>query len=326
MRKACAMSPKYLIAAIFLSFLLLPAAAIDYASLGLEETGTKVEDGISWVSLSDGSGAEILYAASLELDAARSEALAFILEAVRSWEGLEPSRVKILNDESQLRVTVLPRTLRVGGTDLLPAIPGGLVFWFDRAVEYDFRVLSGIYAIRLAGLFSNAGSLGDSILQVYKDPVGWIVQRDPVYAVRLTTELAQRVARLEAEGKAEAAARQEQAAALRASLDAAVADALAAVAASGKEAASRAEANEAVLAAQAAAIARLEEGLMTALNAGFLGSPKPIDPEAVAWLLERRAENPAMTRAELVAAAKAAKIPLGDKQVGIVLFVKFGER
>ncbi|MEI6874433.1 MAG: hypothetical protein WCL50_04790 [Spirochaetota bacterium] len=364
--------------------------AIDFSAYGFTQSGTKVEDGLSYDVLLDANGSEVLLASQVVPSAERMGALRNFVESLHSWDGLAMTQIRATNDASQLRITVLPRSLVVDKVNLVPYLPGGLVFWYDKSFEYDFRIISGAYAVRLAGLFTTPRELLSSVALAVKDPVAWILQRDPQYSVRRITELLIRLTKLEedfaaakkeaadslaalasssaealaasdaADAEALAAASTANAEALAAS-SAANAEALADVNASNAEAlaaiagqlaenaaadAADAEALAAAIAAndkamqdekarieekalkddelRQAQIARLEDALMTTLNVGFFQGPKPIKPESVAWVLAKKAENPEMTQAQLVTAKTVEKIQITDREIGIVLLVKYG--
>jgi hypothetical protein len=302
---------RYLLFPIVLLAIAFGAFAADYSAYGFTTTGTRTMDNLTYDVLVDGNGNEVLLSASESLNPERATALKSLSDSLFSSGALKVASIRATNDPAELRLTVLPKSLVVENQELLPGLPGGLVFWYDKTFEYDFRVKSGAYAIRIQGLLSNLDDLFGSVALAYKDPVAWLLQRDPSYAIKRITELTLRETKLE---EALAATKQDLATAGE-SQAASLADLQA------KFEATKAESEK----ASASTISRLETALMTALNVGFFSGPKPIKPESVAWVLAKKAENPAVTKAELIAAAKAEKFAISDKEIGIVLQVKFGE-
>ncbi len=311
-------------------------AAADYSSYGFTQSGTRNVDGIDYLVLVDDSGAELLFSPLAEPGADRLNALKSIVSMLHTWKGLTLSSLRATNDASQLRVTARPFSLLSGANDLSAALPGGLVFWYDKAIEYDFRVLSGAYAIRMTGLFTTTADLLDSLSLAYKDPVTWLLRSDPEYAVKRITELTLRVDGLEASLKSlgdelastktdfsgQLAATGDQLSATRAELGATKAE----LELTKSNLAALVAAKAASDKLMAADVARLESALMETLNVGFLSGPKPLPQATVDWVVAKKKADPSLTKAALVAAAKAEKVQASDKEIGIVLLVKFGER
>lgn len=275
---------------LFLLILLLALAAgsaADFAAHGFTQTGATTVDGVSYLVLSDPTGGEVLFSSLSEPTPERLEALKAVVATLRSWEGLTIASIRAANDESQLRITVLPSSLVVGGKELKGYLPGGLVFWYDRALDYDFRLLSGAYAIRMTGLFTTSADLDASMALAASDPATWLLRSDPEYAVKRIVELSARLDALEAALKT---------------------------------------AQESTARDVSSADARLETALMTALNVGFLSGPKPIPQASVDWVVAKKSADPGLGKAALAAAAKAEKAPVSEKEIGIILLVKYGER
>jgi hypothetical protein len=308
---------RFLAVAAIAAFMLVGLSAADYASYGFSQTGTRTVDGIDYLVLADDTGAELLFSPLVEPGPERLNALKAIVSMLHTWNGLTLASIRATNDAAQLRVTAVPSSLMAGPDDLKSALPGGLVFWYEKAIDYDFRVMSGAYAIRMTGLFTSTGDLLNSLRLAYKDPITFLLNGDPEYAVKRITELTARVETLEGALKAAAddltltksdlAGTTEQLTATRADL---------ATLESAKETSDK---------SSSASMERLETALMTALNVGFFSGPKPISQAVVDWVVAKKTGDPGLTKAALVAAAKAEKFQATEKEIGIVLQVKFGE-
>lgn len=310
-------SKRILAVAAMAVFMLVGLSAADYASYGFTQTGTRTVDGIDYLVLVDDTGAELLLSPLVEPGVDRLNALKAIVSMLHSWNGLTLASIRATNDASQLRVTAVPSSLMAGPDDLKSALPGGLVFWYEKAIDYDFRVMSGAYAIRMTGLFTSTADLLNSLRLAYKDPAAWLLNGDPEYAVKRITELTTRVDTLEAalkaaggdlsQTKSDLASTTEQLTATKAEL---------ATLESAKESSDK---------TLSASTERLETALMTALNVGFFSGPKPIPQAVVDWVVAKKTSDPGLTKAALVSAAKAEKFQATEKEIGIVLQVKFGE-
>ena len=313
---------------VFVAICLLAVAgsfAVDFAGAGFAEKGSRSVDGMDYTVLADAQGNELLLSQLVEISAERLEALKAIDGMLQSWQGLSIASIRATNDAQQLKVIVVPSSLIYQGKELKAGVPGGLAFWYDTAIEYDFRVLSGAYAVRITGLFTSTANLLDSIALAYTDPVKWLLESDPEYAVKRITELTTRVDGLEGSLKEDGdalAATQVELATTQSDLATARADLDKAQGEISSLADSKAESDK----TSAATISRLETALMTALNVGFLSGPKPIPDAAVQWVVGKMKEDPTLTKAALVTAAKAEKATVTEKQIGIVLLVLYGQQ
>lgn len=283
---------------------LVGLSALDFSPYGFTENGTRVVDGVNYTVLADTKGAELLFSQLVEPTPERLTALSSIVAMLHSWDGLTLASVRAVNDRGQLQVTAYPSSLLVGGKDLKANLPGGLVFWFDTSVEYDFRVLSGAFAVKMSGLFTTSQNLAESLSLAASDPAKWLLMSDPEYAVKRITELSARVDTLESS----LAAARSDIDGLRTSLAT-----LSSAAAASDELTAKSD-------------ARLEAAIMTALNVGFFSGPKPIPQASVDWVVAKKKADPSLGKAALVAAAKAEKVQVSEKEIGIILLVMFGER
>ncbi|HUX37431.1 MAG TPA: hypothetical protein VMV44_05965 [Rectinemataceae bacterium] len=265
-------SKRLLVFAVSFFLIVLGVSAVDFAPYGFSQTGTRNVEGIDYAVLGDQGGGEVLFSQSADPTVARLQALKAIVSMLRSWDGLTISSIRATNDAAQLMVTAMPSSLLSGTTELAKALPGGLVFWYDGSIDYDFRIMSGNYAVRMVGLFTTSADLLGSMAQAYADPETWLMTSDPTFAIKQSAAIGARVAVLEA------------------------------------------------------SISRLQVSLMTVLNSGTFTTLTPVSQAAIDWVSAKKAANPSMKKADLAAAAKKEKVQVSDKELGIILLVKFGER
>ncbi len=345
-------SERSILVPLFIAFVLgTSVSAVDFSSIGMSVTGTRTENGTDWTLLDDGAG-EIVYSAQLDPDAKRLATMGSIIKALRATDVLTVTRLEVTNNPDQLRITVFPKSFVVEGQNLRAAVPGGLSFWYAKNAEYDFRVISGAYAIRMSGLFTTMSELVKTVKLAWADPVAFLLQRDPQYAVRRITEISIAVDALrkdlEDQTTSTATSFEETRAALdlaieermaadeqqMAALEAASSEQTAALLASDeRDAAEFAAMKEAARVAaeeQAryleATFTRLESAIMASLNTGFFRGPTVIPPEKIAWVVAQKTENPDQNTKALVAVAKAAKYKITDQEISIILLVKFGQQ
>jgi hypothetical protein len=109
---------------------------------------------------------------------------------VFSWTSLTPGsqNFRIAGDSATLRL--VPGRFVADGRDLAPFVPSGLSFTIsgDR-IEYDFRLKSGAYFIRLAGRLQNETVFLERFRRAVDDPAAFARENDPDYISRRIVEL-----------------------------------------------------------------------------------------------------------------------------------------
>ncbi|MDP3180074.1 MAG: hypothetical protein Q8M76_19335, partial [Spirochaetaceae bacterium] len=181
---------KRIVLYIALAALAASAWAADFSASGFATVGERVEDGTTYAVLKDPAGREVLFRAAVEPTAARLGALRSLMADLPAWKGLDIALVTAVNEAERLQIVVVPRKLQYGASDLAPNLPGGIAFYFSTSVEYDFRVVSGLYVVRIRGVLTGSAEVLDAIAGAVKDPVNFLATRDPQYAVRKITEIA----------------------------------------------------------------------------------------------------------------------------------------
>lgn len=271
-----------------LSLFALSVFAYDLSDTGFTQTGEKEEDGKTIAVLADESGGEVLFDAEAEPSGERLAALRSLVAEIRSWADFQPAEIRAVNSDDRLQVTAIPRSFSVDGVALGQALPGGIQLFYKTATEYDFKVKSGKYLVRVGSVFTGMGELGAAALAAFKDPASFIATRDPLYVQKKLDELFGKVAEHEtriAELEARAAAIEE--------------------------------ADRQLLASEA----RARPAILAALNGG-----RPIREDALAKLIELKRQDPALDKRNAPAALKAAGFVLSLPEISAIYLVEFGER
>lgn len=300
--------------------------ALDLSGTSFTQTGEKSVDGKTVAVLADESGAELLLEAETEPSPERLTALQALVAEVRSWDNFEAAELRAVNMAERLQLTAIPRKFVVEGVDLAPAIPGGVQLLFKTATEYDFKVRSGKFVVRVGSVFTDRGELEAAALAAFKDPSGFIATRDPLYVQKRLDELADRADAIEAMqadfakkiaileeatfGAEQNAAKEESVSKADKSV-AQLREDLAALEARNSE-------HEKQAAAQWAST---QLALLAALN-----GDKPIREESVAKLVELKKADPGLDRKNAPRALKAAGITLSPAEISAIFLVEFGEK
>jgi hypothetical protein len=303
--------------------------ALDLTGTSFTQTGERSEDGKTLFVLADESGGELLLDAEAEPTPQRLSALQALVAEIRSWGEFQAIELRAVNMEDRLQVSAIPRSFLVEGVDLAPALPGGIQLSYKTATEYDFKVKSGKFVVRVSSVFTGKAELEAAALAAFKDPSAFIATRDPLYVQKRLDELFDRADALEAK----AADFETRIAALekvtfdlsssdkeerttRAEKDlAAIKDELSAFEAKAED---RSGQIEAQIAAQ---WEKAKPTLLAALNGG-----KPIKEEAVAKLVELKKADPTLDKKSAPKALKAAGFSLSGAEISAIFFVEFDER
>jgi hypothetical protein len=256
---------------------------------------------------------------AVELSAGALRSLFRLWDAVFSWESLTPGsqNFRVVGDSVTLRL--VPGTFASGGRDLKPFVPSGLAFTIagDR-IEYDFRLKTGPYFIRLEGRLQSESVFLERFKRAVDDPAAFARENDPDYISRRIVELQESLENSDEARKTADTESDRRTAALEARITA-LEESLAALSAALEtrlaEADARAAENE----------KRDSYERKALINAYAKANPKPVPADLVERIRSAKASRPAATSAEIVAALKAQGVSTTEKIVKAVVAVLFGE-
>jgi len=257
-------------------------------------------DGKTVYSFSAQNGTKFSVESVGEISVASARSAFRLLDTLLPWKSLTPGTQQFRIEGSLVTLRLVPGRLVSGGRDLKPFVPSGIAFSIDGdRVEYDFRIKSGAYFLRLAGRLQTEAIFLDRLVRAIDNPAAYARDNDPDYLARQLAEL--NVA-IEAEQKAREASEAKAAAAE-----------------------ARVAALEARSAEQEKALGAVQTAAMAAHAKGAFGAPKPIPAEIVEGVRKAKAAKPTATAAEVAASLKNDKIAATDRQLKAVLAVLYGE-
>jgi hypothetical protein len=303
---------KILVLLVALALPALSLAAYDFTDSGFTVSDSPSSDASS-VTLTDESGASLSFKAEAEPTAARVKAMRAIVAEIRGWKSISAGELRIINTNDGLQISVTPKAFTVAGTSLAAAVPGGIQLFYDASTEYDFKVKSGRYVIRLRSLYTTEADMAALALKAFKDPAGFLESQDPIYLFKRIEELDTKLAALDAKEAAfeqQATAKEAELEQKEAAFEQKEGDFEAKVAADAAKAADK----------SAASWQRTRLALLTALN-----GDKPINQAALEKLVELKTANPSLTRADAAKQLKALKINMSNQEINAVFIVDFGE-
>lgn len=299
-------------AAVFAWFILVSAS---FAQEGIDRLLT--ERGITLVSRDASAGKTVLafstadgVAFGVEAGGEISEEVVRtalrLLDTLSAWKSLSPGTQNFRVEGDTVTLRLIPGSFVVGGKNYKPFVPSGLSFSAagDR-VEYDFRVKSGAYFLRFAGRLQNETTFLDRLKRAVDQPASFARDNDPDYLSRRIGELQEALEASDAKNSAletRLAAAEGRFAALDGRL-----------AALDARAAEEAKADEST---RRAAVEAHSKGIF---------APAAIDGAVIARVRALKAEKPATTVSEMLAALKAEGVSASQRQVTAIFVVYFGE-
>jgi hypothetical protein len=260
---------------------------------GIALLSTDKADGKTVYSFSAQSGTKFSVESDGEISVASARSAFRLLDTLLPWKSLTPGTQQFRIEGNLVTLRLVPGKLVSGARDLKPFVPSGLSFSIDGdRVEYDFRIKSGAYFLRLAGRLQTEALFLDRLVRAIDNPAAYARDNDPDYLARQLAELGEA---LEAEKTARAASE------------------------------AKAAALEARSAEQEKALGAVQAAAMAAHAKGAFGAPKPIPAEVVDGVRKAKAAKPNATAAEVAASLKNDKVAATDRQIKAVLAVLYGE-
>lgn len=180
---------KKTIITLALTITVLYASALDFDFEGSgfsvsPETSADTSADSHSVLLVDPSGGKLIFTAEVEPTKERIDALRSLVAEIRSWKNVSLSELRAVNREDGLQLSAVPSDFSVEGTSLAEAVPDGLQLFYNSATEYDFKLLSGHFVLRLRGVYTGEADMESQALEAFKDPESFLQARDPAYLLK----------------------------------------------------------------------------------------------------------------------------------------------
>lgn len=271
------------------------AFAQDYSAFGFAPAGVRTEEGIEYRLLGSGKG-EVLLSPKDGVADDWLRVVRTLVDAVFGMKNASVSSVRVVVERDRVIAMFMPDSFVSGDTDLRAFLPSGMRFFYSGVLEYDFRIKSGDYFVRMAGTYFAERDLVDNLLAAARDPVTFIKAHDPEYIIRKLTDMEGTIGAAKAEIealKAETASLREENASLKATI--------------GLES------------------GRVGTALLAFMNKGWFSPLAKVDPAKVASVAALRASNPGISKADALKALRAAKSPVTDWEFESIFFLLFNE-
>jgi hypothetical protein len=298
-------------------------AALERA--GYTVVSERSDGGLPTWDLRDAQGRSFSVSILGDFSPNRARALEALRDVIYGLDGLRIERLRYVFERDRVDAVVIPSRFIIRGTDYTRYLPSGMLFVFEDAVAYDFRLLVGNLAARMNGQFLSEEQFLDRIVRAVENPAAYIQSQDPQFLARRLDEERTRIDLLEVEN----AAQDERAAEMDGRIDRLTVRAEEVV----RDGARALEAVDGRLSAELAELASHQERLQNDLAAltaevetltaektdleaevialrrgsvilatqNLFGSLKVVDAETILRVVELRAADPALSQADALA-------------------------
>ncbi len=225
---------------------------------------------------------------------------------VAHWKNIDYKKILISAEGSKITSVIAPTKVNYNDVGMVKNIPGGMSFRYDEQIHYDFRVVTKDYFVRLRNQYSNEDKLLWQLHEAVKDPILYIQIYDPEFFYRQIEGIRNRQVEVY-DG-------------LSADLAKAYSDLL--------------EKHEKLIDSHEKLTSSYENlktahetfiyGYMTLENAGFM-STKPVNKEAVARIIELKAENIELTSSQIADQLEKEQLETPKKVIHLVLSLYFND-
>ncbi len=309
----------------------ISAYGVDLQNYGFSVTNTQQENNQTVYTVQAANGFSFTVASSAPLTDSNAKVLQTAVSTLSNWKLLKIQQAKIVFNGSRADILIIPSSFVYKGVDLAKYMPSGMQFYYDKYLQYDFRMLKDSLFLRLKGEVYDESQFADRLYSAVQNPVLFLQTNNPEYLLKQINDLTKKIDELSVQ--------LNQAKAVVQGLN----DKLSSLASQGQdfvrkqESANRSqdavnknvEKQLADIKAQNQKMAdefdHVRYSLLVLNNRGFFGQIYPIDKQAIAKLVELKKADPSLTRDQARAKLQADGIKMSKKEVSLVFDVYFNE-
>jgi hypothetical protein len=176
---------------IFIFFLMLisNAMAYDWAGAGFEETDSGLKGDENYLILKDNNSTSIKIRFQGELSDIWAEKIVELNKKFSEWKYMKPDNIDYFINGETLEILVIPSVFKYSDNDFIPYMPGGMTFFYDYALRYNFRVTKNDIFLRLNDKFIEEELLCKRMKEALDDPIAYLKKREPEYFLQKLNEL-----------------------------------------------------------------------------------------------------------------------------------------
>ena len=309
----------------------ISAYGVDLQNYGFSVTNTQQENNQTVYTVQAANGFSFTVASSAPLTDANAKALQTAVSTLSGWNLLKIQQAKIVFNGSRADILIIPSSFVYKGVDLAKYMPSGMQFYYDKYLQYDFRMLKDNLFLRLKGEVYDESQFVDRLYSAVEDPVLFLQTNNPEYLLKQISDLTKKIDELSVQLSQAKTVVQG----LSSKLDSLASQgqdfvAKQEAANKGQDAVNKnVEKQLADIKAQNQKMAdefdRVRYSLLVLNNRGFFGQIYPIDKQAIAKLVELKTADPSLTRDQAIAKLQADGIKMSKKEVSLVFDVYFNE-
>ncbi len=219
--------------------------------------------------------------------------------AIAEWEQITYKKILLTANGKVINAVIAPSKVAYKNKDFTKNIPAGMSFRYDNKLQFDFRVTSEDYFVRLRNNYTNEDKLLWQLNEAVADPIRYIQIYDPEFFYRQLQSVQNRQAEVYNSLNSELKKNFED---LKAKHEALLAS------------------YENLKKAHEAFI----YGYMTLENSGFMSSG-PVDKQAISKVVELKTQNADMTVSQIEELLEKEQIEVPKKIVELVFNLYFND-
>lgn len=172
--------------------------AYEWDSIGLNIIERPDDSDDSSVYLSDSEGKTYIIANETKVNEQIAAEIKLFIKTAKNWKNISWNEMKFFIAGNEMQCVAYPSSISFKNEDLLPFIPGGLVFSYEEGAQrYDFRLIKNNTIIKMRGAYIEEELLLGRISEALNDPKSFMKKRDPDFLLAKIEELENKIDRAE---------------------------------------------------------------------------------------------------------------------------------
>lgn len=155
-----------------------------FRSLGFHVEGVGTRDELPEYRLTGPDGLPIRAIAAGPLTEEHLRGLSRLQDIKRSLSSLRLAGVNLVFGSGRVDALLVPSSYVIEEREFAPLLPAGMLFRYDGAVFFDFRLLVDNLAVRINSQFVDPESFENRLIHAADDPLAYIQSQDPTVLSR----------------------------------------------------------------------------------------------------------------------------------------------
>lgn len=317
-----------LIFPILLLTVSLSAFGVNLSSYGFNVTNTQQETNQTVYTIAEPNGFSFTVVSANTITDAGAKVLQAVVSTLSGWTNLKISQAKIVLNAQRADILVIPTSFVYKNVNLAQYMPSGMQFYYDKYLEYDFRMLKDNLFLRMKGEVYDESQFAARLYSAVQNPVLFLQTNNPEYLLKrlndLTSKLETLTQQLSVQKKEIAAAASKlsgQIALLSKEGEAFKTSQSAVNTNVAKQLADIKKQNSTM----AGEFNKVRYSLLVLNNRGFFGRIYPINRTAIERVVAMKKADPSLTQDQVLTKLKAEGVKMSRKEVSLVFDVYFNE-